>query len=149
MTEHGFCKRELAEIAEEMLALSIEDAEEMLDILDEGEREDVVSEIIRALHRRQAAYGRRRGQRRAAMLIAPKVMLNMERRGGEIRVRHEGRVHSFENTERALVFCDCVRELAVKMAMPCATYRREYPSAVDVLYPEVIKKKVILCVKLV
>ena len=146
----------LAFCAELMLEMTPDEADALLTILSDDEREVLVSEIFRQLHRDRAERVARSRERRLGMLIAPSVMLNLKSDKGGATVKYRGRVHHFDNMERALAFCECVRDVEEslyaglgKKLSPVATYKREYPRAVDMLYPAVIKKTVTLCVEFV
>lgn len=121
---------------------------------DEEEQDLIVDEIIKALHRRRNEKARAIGKRKNDGLLAPRVMMSCRGKGKRrVTVKYRGTEHVFEEMERALSFCDLVREIESSMFVPervrrspVVTYGRRGVFLGE-LVPEVFKRTVYITVQ--
>ena len=145
---------EIVSIAEAMLDVPVKAVELGLIFFDEEEQGLIVDEIIKALHRRRSETARTIGRRKSEGILAPRVMMSCKGKGQRnITVKYRGKDHVFEQMERALSFCDLVREIESSMFVPEGIRRSPvvtYGSRgvfLGELVPEVFKRTVYITVQ--
>lgn len=155
-------KNEITKLAEVLADKSFAEAEFVLSLFGESEREVIVDAILDCIHIRRARAAKR-APKIGAKLLRPRLALHLREslKEGKAYVKRGDRIFAFNDSERAFAFCECCRridELIAGAALapisqprvkitPLSTYRKNYGEPIVRLYPAYVIKKVTICIE--